>query len=181
MKAIDPITGAEKEVKAGGDRVVAIGASTVAALRAWRVAFLERALAVGAVPVDDPYVFTYDFDGAAPWRLDRATKQWSKLRELAARIDDTGAPLPDDADPAPIRARLHDVRHFVATELLAAGIQHHLELLHRCQTRLDATRLPLRHRRHGLSDQRRELFLCEAASKTPLLKRFPRRHALIVR
>jgi integrase len=86
------------------------------------VAFLERALALGVKPVADPFVFNRSFDGGTPWRPDLGTRRSAKIRAAAAHIDAAGAPLPDDVPHPPIRARLHDVRHYVATELLAAGV-----------------------------------------------------------
>lgn len=121
--ALEPVTGVDGDVKADGDRVIAIGAPTVAALRRWRTAYLERALSVGVTPLPDGYVFCRDpFDGSIAWRPDYATKKFRKLCDEAARYDDNGVLLPADAPDRPIKARQHDLRHYVATELLAAGV-----------------------------------------------------------
>lgn len=120
--ALDPVTGLEDAVKAEGDRVIAIGAPTAAALRRWRTVYRERALAAGVVPIPNGYVFTTAVDGSTPWRPDRATRLFRRLCDKAARIDDKGNQLAADAPDRPIRARQHDLRHYVATELLAAGV-----------------------------------------------------------
>ena len=108
--ALDPVArlgpGMEKTTKTDTARTVAIGAQTTAALQRWRTTFRERALSVGLLPVDDPYVFTTDLAGELPWRPDRGTKRFAQLRDATGI---TGV-------------RLHDLRHFVATELLSAGV-----------------------------------------------------------
>jgi integrase len=104
-KALDPVGGGMKTTKTDGDRTVAIGPELVAALRRWRVAFLERAMATGTKPVADPFVFTGAWDGSQPWRPDVATKRFAQLRDTAG-----------------VHCRLHDLRHYVATRLLAGGV-----------------------------------------------------------
>lgn len=54
----------------------------------------------------DDFVFTNDPAAARPWRPELATRRWERLRAKAG--------LP--------HVRLHDLRHFVATELLTEGI-----------------------------------------------------------
>jgi integrase len=54
----------------------------------------------------DQLVFTNDPDGQIPWRPEQVTRRWERLR--------TKAGLP--------HIKLHGLRHFVATELLTAGI-----------------------------------------------------------
>jgi len=56
--------------------------------------------------VDDSFVFSHDSDGATPWKPNWATSAFIRLRR------DCGIP----------RCRLHDLRHFMATEMLAAGV-----------------------------------------------------------
>ena len=63
---------------------------------AWRESLLSR----------DAFVFSELVDGATPWRPNWVTKQF-----IAARRD---ARLP--------HFRLHDLRHFMATQMLAAGV-----------------------------------------------------------
>jgi integrase len=52
------------------------------------------------------FVFSHDSDGTSPWKPNWATKEFIRLREA------TGIP----------HCRLHDLRHFMATEMLAAGV-----------------------------------------------------------
>jgi integrase len=74
---------------------------------AWRTA---RQLARFAGVDDDQrragYVFSYDADGASAWRGDTVTARWSRTR-LAAGVEGV---------------RLHDLRHWQATQLLDAGV-----------------------------------------------------------
>jgi integrase len=58
-----------------------------------------------AVSVDD-LVFTNDTDAKQPWRPELVTRRWERLRKHAG-LD---------------HVKLHGLRHFVATELLTAGI-----------------------------------------------------------
>jgi integrase len=105
--ALDPVDGHVKSTKTHGHRPVAVGPQVVEALRRWRLAFLERALAVTGTVVPDPFVFTDTFDGSKPWRPDGATHRFATIRES---VGATGV-------------RLHDLRHHAATVLLAAGVE----------------------------------------------------------
>lgn len=88
-----------KSTKTGNVRLVSLTTQAVAALREYREATRRAG--------DDAFVFSNDADGARPWRPDLVTRRWERLREKA---DVAG------------RVRIHDLRHFVATELLSAGI-----------------------------------------------------------
>jgi integrase len=65
-----------------------------------------RAEAAGVVLRRDSYVFSHDTDGVKPWRPDYVSKQFCKLRHEAG-LDGH---------------RLHDLRHFMATEMIHAGV-----------------------------------------------------------
>lgn len=52
------------------------------------------------------YVFTHDPGAAVPWAPDHVTKSFQRLR-ASVKLDNV---------------RLHDLRHFAATSLLAAGV-----------------------------------------------------------
>ncbi len=95
-----------KSTKTGRDRTVALDAATVRLLREHRRAGIERALALGVHLVDDAWIFATDVEGSRPWRPDYVTGAFGRLR---ARCGIEGV-------------RLHDVRHFVATQLLSAGV-----------------------------------------------------------
>lgn len=87
-----------------GHRVVAIDAELAAMLRAHRVEQVQMALAAGLpTPL---WVFSHDA-GVHPWRPDFASREFRRLR-MKAKL--------------PATIRLHDLRHFVATQLLAAGV-----------------------------------------------------------
>jgi integrase len=105
--ALDPVDGHLKDTKTHGRRVVAVGPAVVEALRRWRVALAERALASVGSLVSDPFVFTEAFDGSRPWRPDTGTHRFARIRTRAG---------------VPSTVRLHDLRHYVATVLLASGV-----------------------------------------------------------
>ncbi len=86
-------------------RRVAVGAGTLELLRARRVEQAKAALAAGAALGPDTYVFSHQPDGSKPIRPDGVTHRFSKLaRQLG------------------ITCRLHDLRHFMVTQLISAGV-----------------------------------------------------------
>lgn len=86
-----------------GWRVVALDAELAASLKALRIEMVALALAAGLPsPV---WVFSHDA-GVTPWRPDFASREFRRLRK---KCKITGV-------------RLHDLRHYVATQLLAAGV-----------------------------------------------------------
>lgn len=86
-------------------RHVAINAYTVVALQAHRDRMVERAQAVGVELDPGGFVFSNDPDMRRPLRPDSTTRRIGQLMRAA------GTPM-----------RLHDLRHFMATTLLAAGV-----------------------------------------------------------
>ena len=86
--------------------VVALDPATVEVLRRHVQACRERAAVCGASLADRGFVFSFDPDGTRPWRPDTVTHRFSRLR--------TQVGLP--------AVRLHDLRHYVATRLLAGGV-----------------------------------------------------------
>ncbi|MFO0448604.1 MAG: tyrosine-type recombinase/integrase [Pseudomonadota bacterium] len=93
-----------KPTKTNRDRTVAIDPATVGLLRAHRHQRLQDALAAGARP--GPWVFATDPLGHVAPRPDSMSRRFSRLR------DELGLG----------HVRPHDLRHFVATQLLAAGV-----------------------------------------------------------
>lgn len=94
----------ERPTKTGkrGHRLISIGLPTVTALRRHHATQVEHALEAGlSAPV---WVFSHDA-GVSPWRPDFATHAFSRAREAAGVHG----------------VRLHDLRHFVATQMLDAG------------------------------------------------------------
>ncbi len=96
----------EKDTKTHQARRIAIEPTTTAALDQHRRAMADRAEMCGVTLPDAALVFTDDADGATPWYPD------SVSRRFRVACDAAGLE----------RVRLHDLRHFVATRLLSAGV-----------------------------------------------------------
>jgi integrase len=95
----------EKDTKTHQGRRVSVDGSTQELLREHRLRARERAMASGTPLRDDAFLFSEAADGSRPWRPDVCTNWFGRLRAgLGLR-----------------HVRLHDVRHFVATSLGAAG------------------------------------------------------------
>lgn len=93
-----------KTTKTGGARRVALTAQAIAALSAHHT---RRAAAAEDRTADaDQYVFTSDPSAKRPWRPELVTRRWERIRGTAGLA----------------MVRVHDLRHYVATELLTAGI-----------------------------------------------------------
>lgn len=75
-------------------------------LIAHRLYVQDRAQASEAELIGDSFVFSSRFDGTRPWLPNPLTKRFIRARRAAG--------LP--------HFRLHDLRHFMATEMLAAGV-----------------------------------------------------------
>jgi len=88
-----------------GVRQVALDRSTLDMFRGQHVRQRERAMACGARLVKDPFVFAADIEGSAPADRRVMTKRFNRLRDRLG-----------------LKVRLHDLRHHVATQLLAAGV-----------------------------------------------------------
>jgi integrase len=87
-------------------RVVSITRAATAALSQRRIEAELAAESAGCRLAPSGFVFSPDPAGQAPWPPAIATRCWKRLR--------------DEAELG--RVRLHDLRHFVATELLSAGV-----------------------------------------------------------
>jgi integrase len=95
----------DKPTKTHAKRRVAVGAGTVELLRAHRLAQAKDALACGTTLAADAYAFSRSPDGSAPINPDSITH---RFRRLARRLG--------------VRCRLHDLRHFMVTQLVAGGV-----------------------------------------------------------
>lgn len=95
----------EKDTKTHQARRVALDDATVARLRDHRRRCREVALALGVHLPHDAFLFSEAGDFSRPWRPDVATNWFGRLR---AQVGLAGV-------------RLHDLRHFMATVLGAAG------------------------------------------------------------
>jgi integrase len=87
-------------------RRIAIDPATVIVLERQRDAATALAGDVGTQLGDDTYVWSQDVDHASPWRPDRVTHSFQRVRDQA-RLPVT---------------RFHHLRHFNATMMLASGI-----------------------------------------------------------
>jgi integrase len=97
---------AVKSTKTGRCHAVALTACAAEALAERREASSKAAVASQGELCREGFVFSSDPLGRIPWRPSLVTRRWATLRE------DVGIG----------RVRVHDLRHFVATELLTAGI-----------------------------------------------------------
>ena len=95
----------EKDTKSHQARRIAMDPATLAALEMHRAALCERAAMLGADLPVDALVFSADDMRQRPWRPDVVTNRFLRLCRK------TGV----------AGVRLHDLRHFVATNLGAAG------------------------------------------------------------
>jgi integrase len=95
----------EKDTKTHAIRPISIDAGTVKLLRDYRAKVDARAELCDMPLVSDAFVLSEWPDGSRPYRPDKATMVFRSLRAKAG-LDD---------------ARLHDLRHFVATQMIGAG------------------------------------------------------------
>lgn len=96
----------EKDTKTHASRRIALDRGTMAVFRAQRDEAEKLAGQIDATLTDDAYVFSREPDGGIPWAPDFVTKRFQAIRDsLGFRS-----------------LRLHDLRHFAATRLLAAGV-----------------------------------------------------------
>lgn len=95
-----------KETKTDRLRRIAIDRATAEVLEAHRAAMDDRADLCGVVLGRNAFVFSYEADGSKPWRPDSVTRRFNSLR------DELGLG----------HIRLHDLRHYVATRLIANGV-----------------------------------------------------------
>lgn len=95
-----------KETKTRGARRIAVDPATMASLRTHRQEMEDRALEALVREVDDPFVFARCPAGCHPAHPMQVTKDFIRLRK---REGVEGV-------------RFHDLRHYVATRLLAAGV-----------------------------------------------------------
>lgn len=95
-----------KDTKTHGVRRVALDPKTTEILEEHHRRAEKAAGFCGVVMAPDAYVFSHEADSSAPWRPDSTTRAFRLLVERA------GVP----------GVRLHDLRHYVATRLLAAGV-----------------------------------------------------------
>ena len=92
------------DVKSHQERIVLLDPETIDVLEAHR-RYQEERSAIGAVTLrDEAFVLSDSLDGAEPWRPNRLTQALRRLR-----------------DEAGYTGRLHDLRHWNASQLLESG------------------------------------------------------------
>ncbi len=96
----------EKGTKTHSARRVSLDAATVGVLTDHRSRMRERAVSCRVEAAPDAFVFSNAADGSRPWFPDSVSRSFKRLCEQEG--------VPD--------VRLHDLRHFVATQLLSAGV-----------------------------------------------------------
>jgi integrase len=96
----------EKDTKTHSSRRVSLDAGTAAVMAEHRQKMLARAEVCGAELLGDGFVFSNEPDGAVCW-FPASVSRWFK--QLCDREEISNV-------------RLHDLRHFVATQLLSAGV-----------------------------------------------------------
>ena len=96
----------EQGTKTHQSRRISLDAGTVAALIAHKLRMLERAESAAAVITPESFVFSNAVDGVSPWHPDSTSRAFRRI-SLQAGV---------------MGIRLHDLRHYVATRLLAAGV-----------------------------------------------------------
>jgi integrase len=96
----------EKDTKTHAARRIALDPATLAVLAEQRDQANARASVAGVDLPTSAYVFSTEPDGSIPWTPTTVTKWFQATRE-ALGIENV---------------RLHDLRHFAATRLLAAGV-----------------------------------------------------------
>ena len=95
-----------RPTKTGRVRLVSLTTRAVDALFSQRARAEQTARVRGRQLELGDQIFTNDPDARRPWRPELVTRRWERLR----------------ATSGPSHMRIHDLRHFVATELLTAGI-----------------------------------------------------------
>ncbi|MHB1536451.1 MAG: tyrosine-type recombinase/integrase [Acidimicrobiales bacterium] len=96
----------EKDTKTHASRRIALDPGTVVIVKAHRDRMASRVESCGGRLADDAHVFSHEVDGSRPWAPNDVTKVFIRVRNRAG----LGT------------VRLHDLRHFAATRLLAAGV-----------------------------------------------------------
>jgi len=97
---------AAKDTKSHAKRLVTIDPDTIDLLTDYRDWLDKQAAEAGVTVRDDGYLFSDDLDGANPWHPDRGTDGFERACKLA-KVEGV---------------RLHDLRHFGATQALANNV-----------------------------------------------------------
>ena len=96
----------EKDTKTHQVRRLSLDATTANRLRDHRMVVTERAAKADMTMTKDGFVFSHDPCSAEPWYPDSVSRKFRKLCKQAGLVG----------------VRLHDLRHYVATQLIAQGV-----------------------------------------------------------
>jgi integrase len=96
----------EQGTKTHQSRRISLDAGTVGALRAHQARVTKRAQQAASAITSESFVFSHVVDGSSPWHPDSTSRAFRKICQQAGVTD----------------VRLHDLRHYVATRLLSAGV-----------------------------------------------------------
>jgi integrase len=96
----------EQGTKSHQSRKITLDSTTIKCLREHQIRANEVASLAGTAIGTESFVFSRAADGSVPWRPDSTTRAF---RLLCGRASVTGI-------------RLHDLRHYVATRMLTAGV-----------------------------------------------------------
>jgi integrase len=96
----------EQGTKTHQSRRISLDAGTVSSLRAHHERSVQRAVDARSAVTLTSFVFSPSADGSTPWHPDSTSRAFRKTCEQVGVIG----------------VRLHDLRHYVATRLLSAGV-----------------------------------------------------------
>jgi integrase len=96
----------EKDTKTHASRRVSLDVASIRELLLHYEECRQRAAACGSAPRKSAYVFSLDPDGRRPWVPNEVTKRFIRIRRSVGLES----------------VRLHDFRHFTATQMLAEGV-----------------------------------------------------------
>ncbi|MHB2028293.1 MAG: site-specific integrase [Acidimicrobiales bacterium] len=96
----------EKDTKTHANRRIALDERTIEVFEDLRRAAIERATRTGLTIDENSYIFSHEPNGAIPWNPSNVTRRFQVLRHSLGYDN----------------MRLHDLRHFTATRLMAAGV-----------------------------------------------------------
>jgi integrase len=96
----------EQGTKTHQSRRISLDAGTITSLGEHRQWAMDRAHIAGIALTTDGFVFSHSVDGSSPWHPDSTSRAFRRMCQLAGVED----------------VRLHDLRHYVATRLLSAGV-----------------------------------------------------------
>jgi integrase len=96
----------EQGTKTHQSRRISLDSGTITSLQLHYQQATERARLAGSTISSKSFVFSHTVDGSTPWHPDSTSRAFRRICEQAGVTS----------------VRLHDLRHYVATRLLTAGV-----------------------------------------------------------